>query len=213
MSKNLYAALPAVIPAHAMRLASLVEGTPAYAQCIELIRKDIKNFAMTTPEDAARIATNYTEAERIAVMHVCGACGVRDPTKTYCRMERLSELSADDWLRAEPKFVTSINALGSVTLFARIDPPLPKRAGEPDPPTHRPIDVPLASLFNLVEVDEQYFHVVRGALLPCGAIDRCSDCRDRRRRRRDSSRGADEVHDMSDDAEENDEEDRAPPAP
>jgi hypothetical protein len=80
-----------------------------------------------------------------------------------------------------------------VTLFARIDPPLPKRAGEPDPPTHRPVEVPLASLFNLVEVDEQYFHVVRKALLSCGAIDRCSDRSDRRRRRRDSSRGADEV--------------------
>jgi hypothetical protein len=41
MRENLYAASPAMILAHAMRLASLVEGTPAYAQCIELIKKDI----------------------------------------------------------------------------------------------------------------------------------------------------------------------------
>jgi hypothetical protein len=211
MHENLYAASTAVILAHATRLASLVEGTPAYAQCIELIKKNIEDFAMTTPEDAARIATNYTEAERLAVMHVCGACGVRDPTKPYCRTERLSELPADDWLRAKSEFVAAIDALSSVTLFARIDPPLPKRAGEPDPPTHRPVDVRLASLFNLVEVDGQYFHVVREALLPCGLIDRCSDFRDRRRRRHDSSRGADEMHDMDDDAEEEDEEDRAPP--
>jgi hypothetical protein len=74
-----------------------------------------------TPEDAARIATNYTDAERIAVMHVCGACGVRDPIKTYCRTERLSELPTEDWLRANPESVASINGLGSVTLFARID--------------------------------------------------------------------------------------------
>jgi hypothetical protein len=69
-----------------MRTASLVEGTPAYAQCIELIKEDIEDFAMTSPEDAARIATNYTDAETIAVMHVCGACGVRDtPRRTAVR--------------------------------------------------------------------------------------------------------------------------------
>jgi hypothetical protein len=62
--------------------------------------------------------------------------------------------------------------------------------------------VPLASLFNHVEVDGQYFHVVREALLPNGAIDRYSHCRDRRRRREED--GEDE---------EVDEKDGAPPTP
>jgi hypothetical protein len=59
MRENVYAASASVILALAMRLASLVEGTPAYAQCIELIKKDIEDFAMTTPKDAARIVANY----------------------------------------------------------------------------------------------------------------------------------------------------------
>jgi hypothetical protein len=39
MRENLYAASPAVLLAHAMRLALLVEGTPAYAQFIELMQR------------------------------------------------------------------------------------------------------------------------------------------------------------------------------
>jgi hypothetical protein len=59
MREYLSAISPAMILSHAERLASLVEGTPAYAQCIELIKKDIEDFAMTTPKDAARIVANY----------------------------------------------------------------------------------------------------------------------------------------------------------
>jgi hypothetical protein len=73
-----------------------------------------------------------------------------------------------------------IGTVGSVTLLARTDPQLPERLGEPGPPAHRSVHVPLVSLFNLVEVDGQYFHVVRMALLPDVAIDRYSHCRDRR---------------------------------
>jgi hypothetical protein len=51
---------------------------------------------MTAPGDAWPIVSNYTDAERIDAMHVGGACGVRDPIKTYCRTVRLSNLSADD---------------------------------------------------------------------------------------------------------------------
>jgi hypothetical protein len=46
------------------------------------------------------------------VVHVCGACGVRDPAKTYCGTVRLSNLPADDWLRAKSAFVAQIGALG-----------------------------------------------------------------------------------------------------
>jgi hypothetical protein len=163
-----------VIFSHAERLASLVEGTPAYAQCVKLIARDIEDYAMTTPENARRIMANYTDAERIAVIHVFGSCGMRDPIKIYYCTVSLSSLPADDWLRAKSTFVAEIGALGSVTLLARIGYPLlPKRLGELDPPTHGPVQVPLASLFNLVEV-----------LFPDDAVDRCSHCRDLRRRRR-----------------------------
>jgi hypothetical protein len=70
--------------------------------------------------------------------------------------------------------------------------------------------VPLASLFNLIEVDGQNFHFMREALLHDGAIDRCADCRDRSRRRRDGRREANEANDEDDDAEEEEEEDHAP---
>jgi hypothetical protein len=63
MCENLYAASPAVLLLHAERLASLVEGTPAYTQCVELIARDIEDNAMPTPEDARRIMANYTDAE------------------------------------------------------------------------------------------------------------------------------------------------------
>jgi hypothetical protein len=51
---------------------------------------------MTTPDVARCIVAKTTDAERIAVMHVCEACGVRDSTKTYCRTASLSNLPADD---------------------------------------------------------------------------------------------------------------------
>jgi hypothetical protein len=145
-----------VILSHAESLAWLVDGTPAHAQCVKLIARDIEDKAMTTPEDAQRIVASYTDAEKIAVMHVCGACGVRDPAKSYCRTASLPNLPANDWLRAKSAFVAQIGALGSVTLLARTDPPLPQR----------PVHVPPAMMFNLDEVNGQYFHVVCGALLP-----------------------------------------------
>jgi hypothetical protein len=97
-------------------------------------------------------------------------------------------------------------------LLARIDPPPPQRPGEPEPLTHRQIHLPLASLFNLVEVDGEFFHVVREALLPDGAIDRCGRCRDRRRRCRGSGNGREDDEDERDD-EDDDAEDGVPSAP
>jgi hypothetical protein len=123
MRENLYAASPAVILAHAMRLASLVEGTPAYAQCIELIKKDIEDFATTTPEDAARIATNYTAAERIAVMHVCGACGVRDRVRPIA-----AEWPPQPHSAAGPRRQAAIrSAQSQIKAIGRCPRPLPGR--------------------------------------------------------------------------------------
>jgi hypothetical protein len=119
----------------------------------------------------------------------------------------LSNLPADDWPRVKNAFVAKIGALGSVTLLARIGSPLTQRLDEADSATHRHVPVPLSLLFNLDEVGSQYFHVVRGALLPNGAIDRCSHCRDRRLRRRGGGREVDDEDDVED------EEDGAPPTP
>jgi hypothetical protein len=113
MREYLYATSPAVILAHAKRLASLVEGTPTYAPCVKLIARDLEDNAMMTPEDARRILASYTDPEKIAVMHVCGACGVRDPANTYCRTVRLSNLPADNGLRAKSAFVAHFGALGA----------------------------------------------------------------------------------------------------
>jgi hypothetical protein len=43
MRENLYAISPAVILAHAERLASLVDVTTACAQCVKLIARDIED--------------------------------------------------------------------------------------------------------------------------------------------------------------------------
>jgi hypothetical protein len=60
----------------------LVDGTPVYARSASSSLREAADNAMTTPEDARRIVVNYTDAEKIAVMHACGACGVRDPAKS-----------------------------------------------------------------------------------------------------------------------------------
>jgi hypothetical protein len=52
------------------------------AQCVKLIARDIEDNAMMTPEDARRIVANYTDAENITVMHVCG---VHQPRRTAAR--------------------------------------------------------------------------------------------------------------------------------
>jgi hypothetical protein len=64
----LYAASPAVVFAHAERLATLVEGT----QCVKLIAQSIVDYGTNTVEHAFRIVTGYT-AERIRVMHAACA--------------------------------------------------------------------------------------------------------------------------------------------
>ena len=43
MREYLSAISPAMILSHAERLASLVEGTPAYTQCVELTTRDVEN--------------------------------------------------------------------------------------------------------------------------------------------------------------------------
>jgi hypothetical protein len=43
MREYLSAISPAMILSHAERLASLVEGTPAYTQCVKLTARDIEN--------------------------------------------------------------------------------------------------------------------------------------------------------------------------
>jgi hypothetical protein len=43
MREYVDAILPAMILSHAKRLASLVESTPAYTQCVELTARDIEN--------------------------------------------------------------------------------------------------------------------------------------------------------------------------
>jgi hypothetical protein len=43
----------------------------------------LKHAVIADTQRARRIVASYTDAVRIAVMHVCGACGMRDPTKAY----------------------------------------------------------------------------------------------------------------------------------
>jgi hydrogenase maturation factor len=52
------------------------------AQCVKLIARDIEHNAMMTPENARRIVANFTDAEKITVMHVCG---VHQPRRTAAR--------------------------------------------------------------------------------------------------------------------------------
>jgi hypothetical protein len=94
-----------VILSHAARLTSLVECTPAQAQCVALTAREPPRRRLAAREEA---------------------------------------------------FVADIGALGSVTLLARIGPPLPKRLGKPDPPAHRSVHVPLASLLNHVPLASSF---------------------------------------------------------
>jgi hypothetical protein len=137
MREMLYAASPAEILTHVDRLTTLDEGTPACTQCVKLIAQ-IVDCGMNTPEDALRIVTGYTEAVRLVVMKVCAACGGRDVVKTHKRSVPLTDLPADDWLRASDALVEAIRALAEVTMFARIEPPPPSSPNGPEPPTHRP---------------------------------------------------------------------------
>ena len=43
MREYVNAISPVMILSHAKRLASLVEGTPAYTQCVELTARDVEN--------------------------------------------------------------------------------------------------------------------------------------------------------------------------
>ena len=84
------------------RLRTLEEGSPSHTQCVNTVRKEIRERGNVDVADRARMASAYAERQREAAqLHTCGCCGTRDPSMWYSEQKRLHELPMDHWARID----------------------------------------------------------------------------------------------------------------
>ena len=67
-----------VITANSMRLRTLPDG-PERDVAREDVKRDIERYVHVPLETRARCVADYTADANDVGMHVCGACGLRDP--------------------------------------------------------------------------------------------------------------------------------------
>ena len=109
-----------VMRANSRRLRTLPEGSADYAECAKDVAQDIANLCHVDIEDWARMMIDFVEREeRAAELHVCGACGVRDPEIRYSELKKLKGLPIDHWLRVDRVPLSRLQATAPFSLLKR----------------------------------------------------------------------------------------------
>ena len=88
-----------VITANSMRLRTLADG-PDREVARQDVKRDIARYVHVLLATRASCVSDYVAATEIEEQHVCGACGLRDPSDRCEHAVDLTELTSGHWLEA-----------------------------------------------------------------------------------------------------------------
>jgi hypothetical protein len=187
------------ITANSRRLRTLPKHSPAYDVAVADTAADIAFYGNVSPMSKANNMNGYKNGREvhgkiyvpgveIHCMHVCGACGVRDPELQYKRtgdyvpppasashaeveyhrllyssprLEALRDLPDDHFLVIPPGPLARLRARPDIVLFGADE-------GE--------VRVPELALHNVVQLGPRAMHLIKEAVLPGECIDLCPSC-------------------------------------
>jgi hypothetical protein len=150
--------------ANSRRLRTLHGNAAALAECRRDVKTDILKYSHVSIETKAECVDRFAEMEAMP-MHVCGACGVRDPFETYTHLVDLQQLSSDHWLQVGQDAYTRLKGLPDMQLL---------RPGENG--GYDTVSILRTDLHSLVEVGQHAYHVVPEALLGGQHLRLCKRC-------------------------------------
>ena len=94
----------AFLTVNSSRLRTLEEGSALHAECVEDTAKDMELLCPVDILDHERMVTAFVERKKEAEkLHVCGTCGVRDPSMWYSKPIKLADIPAEHWCRIDPR--------------------------------------------------------------------------------------------------------------
>ena len=114
MLHTLYAASASRLTSNSRRLRHLPLGTDHSAEeraaVIADIEQDIKESAFVNRRDFCEMLGGYADQTSADdPLHVCGACGVRDPDLTY-HEEDFAKVPDNHWVRVDSELLASLDA-------------------------------------------------------------------------------------------------------
>ena len=164
------------ITANSRRMRTLAHDEEALAQCCTDVKKDIETYAHVSVETKARCVDAFAKRADVR-MHVCGACGIRDLSDTYCKESQdptkwreavfnngvvldtgpvdRNEVVLDHWLQVGQDAYTRLKACPDMEMLR----PGPNGVG------YETVRVPRTDLHSLTEIGGRAYHVVPEAVL------------------------------------------------
>jgi hypothetical protein len=152
------------ITANSRRMRTLPKDSDEFEEARRDTKADILNFGHVSIETKAECVDRFAEMAAVP-MHVCGACGVRDPFDPCKVLVDLHQLSSDHWLEVGQDAYTRLKELPDMQLL---------RTGTNG--GYETVSIPRTDLHSLVEVGQQAYHVVPEALLGGQHLRLCKRC-------------------------------------
>ena len=129
-------------------------GTEEYDVAVADVYADIKRFTTVPVEAQAKCSEAFRDKAAVR-MRVCGCCGLRDPCDECHKEVDVCSVSANHWLRVGEVARIRLMATPSFELLVRDE------HGE----SRKVIGHP-SMLYNMVEIDGNWYHILQQALLP-----------------------------------------------
>jgi hypothetical protein len=152
------------LSANSRRLRTLRNNPDALAQCRSDVKKDIEKFVHVSVEAKAKCVHRFAERADV-VMHVCGACGIRDPFDPYTATAKLNDLAPEHWLQVGKDAYRRLQQWPDMELLR------PGANGG-----YEPVMIPRTDLHSLFEVGQHAYHVVPEAVLEGQQVKLCKRC-------------------------------------
>ena len=158
----------APITASSMRVAHLDRGTDAYEQAVEDTLDDIGKYAHVSLLEGAECVRAFQEREdALGEMHVCAACGVRDPEAKYSAHKLSEWVTPGHWMLVDESAMARLEASPPFDLLQR------RPEGEAAWPR---VQVRRRDLHNVIEHEGVAYHGIQAAVRRGGSVSICASC-------------------------------------
>ncbi|KAJ1622137.1 hypothetical protein T492DRAFT_885745 [Pavlovales sp. CCMP2436] len=141
----------------AERLACMKVGDAGYAELVLQVEETIQRHMHVSEDDEFARSACFATADSSAAhtIHVCGTCGLRDPSAAYDTSGSLDDLPPEkQWMRCRPEPLAALD----------LQPVIPLLRRAPDG-THEVVPIRRRNLINLYEHNGRAYHILPEAVL------------------------------------------------
>ena len=147
------------------RLRTLDEGSALHAECVADTERDMELLCPVNVLDKCRMVTDFVKAKKEAEkLHVCGPCGVCDPSMRYSEPINLANLPPEHWARIPREAYARLLAQPPIEWIRRGDDGTYNERTATGSDNHSRVQIPWHEFFTKFEWGGSAYHVAPEAV-------------------------------------------------